>query len=81
MKKCYFCQGKVIRKKIDIIRYWGDEPVALKQVPVLVCQQCGEQYFDAAVSAKIDKKIQSVIGAQRKSVKVEILQVPSVSFS
>ena len=80
MKKCYFCAGSVIRKKIDVIRYWGTEPVALKQVPVLVCQQCGEQYFDAKVSAKIDKKIQNVIGAKRRNAKVEILQIPSVSF-
>ena len=57
MNKCYYCGAKLEEKKIDIIRYWGKEPFAINDVPTLVCSHCGEKYFAAKVSRKIDEII------------------------
>lgn len=78
MNKCYFCKtGELKKKKVDIVRYWGKELIALNEVPALVCQQCGEKYFEAKVSKKIDERIQSVL--KRKTF-IEKIDVPVVQF-
>lgn len=78
MNKCYFCKtGELKKKKVDIIRYWGNELIALNEVPALVCQQCGEKYFDAKVSKKIDERIQ---GALKRKASIEKIDVPVVQF-
>ena len=78
MGNCYFCiKGKLKKEKVDIIRYWGKEVIALNDVPALVCQQCGERYFDAKTSHKIDKLIQDAL--KRKS-SLQKIDVPVVHF-
>ena len=77
MNKCLVCGGQLKRKKVDIARYWGKELVALNDVPSLVCIRCGERYFEAKVSHKIDDKIQDVL---KKKTSVEKIDVPVVYF-
>lgn len=78
MHSCYFCiKGKIKKEKVDIIRYWGKEPIALNDVPALVCQRCGERYFEAKVSQQIEERILDVL--ERKS-SVEKIDVPVVYF-
>lgn len=77
MTKCYFCGGKLKKKNIDIARYWGSQLVALNDVPVLVCNQCGEKYFEAKVSTKIDQRIKDAIN---KKVSIQKIIVPQVQF-
>ena len=57
MDNCYYCGAKLEEKTTNIIRYWGDEPFAINDVPTLVCSNCGEKYYSAEVSKKIDKII------------------------
>jgi len=78
MNNCYFCiKGELKRKKVDIVRYWGKELIALNDVPALVCQQCGEKYFDAKVSHKIDKRIQDAL---KRKTTIPKINVPVVQF-
>ena len=42
MKRCYFCKGKVVEKKVKVDFRWGDELVVIEDVPAEVCQQCGK---------------------------------------
>lgn len=78
MNNCYFCiRGKLKKEKVDIVRYWGKELVALNDVPALVCQQCGEKYFDAKVSHRIDERIGDAL--KRKS-SLQRIDVPVVQF-
>lgn len=78
MSSCYFCiKGKLKKEKVDIVRYWGKELVALNDVPALVCQQCGERYFDAKVSQQIEERIQTAL--KRKTF-IEKIDVPVVQF-
>lgn len=77
MNKCQFCGGRLKKAKVDIARYWGRELVALNDVPALVCSKCGERFFEAKTSKKIDRKIQEVIGSQEGIQKID---VPVVYF-
>lgn len=77
MNKCYLCGGKLKKEKVDIARYWGKDLIALNDVPALICQKCGERYFEAKVSSQIDDKIQLAI---RKRSSIETREVPVVQF-
>lgn len=77
MTKCYYCGGKLKKENVDIARHWGKKLVALNDVPSFVCTRCGERYFEAKVSHKIDEKIQNVL--KRRS-SVEKIDVPVVYF-
>lgn len=52
---CYYCDGEVISKKQDVDFRWGGNLFVVKNVPVLVCNQCGEKYYSAKVSEKLDR--------------------------
>lgn len=77
MNKCYFCGGKVIKDRVNVTRYWGKDLIALEDVPALVCSQCGERYFEAKVSAKIDERIQQVL---KRKIAIQKIDVPVVHF-
>lgn len=78
MNSCYFCiKGKLKKEKVDIVRYWGKELVALNDVPALVCQRCGERYFEAKVSQQIEERIQDVL---KRKFSVKMIDVPVVYF-
>ena len=57
MNKCYFCKGKTEIKNVDVDFRWGDKLFVVKNVPVEVCVQCGERYYSAEVSKKLDNLV------------------------
>ncbi len=57
MNKCYFCKGKTRIKNIDVDFRWEDKLFVVKNVPVEVCSQCGERYYSAEVSKKLDNLV------------------------
>lgn len=77
MNKCYLCEGKLKKQKVDIARYWGKELIALNDVPALICTKCGERYFEAKVSAKIDERIKHALN---RKAPIEKIDVPVVQF-
>lgn len=54
MGECYFCKGKTEKKRVIVDYRWGDKLVVIKNVPAEVCTQCGERYFDAKVSRRME---------------------------
>ena len=52
---CYYCGGETTSQKEDVDFRWGEELFVVRDVPVLVCKQCGEKYYSAKVSAKLDR--------------------------
>jgi YgiT-type zinc finger domain-containing protein len=69
--KCHFCGAEVEEKRITVDYRWGDELVAMiENVPVGVCQVCGEQYFKAEVVREMER----LVSSNEKPKKV--LQVP-----
>ena len=77
MNKCYLCGGKLKKQNVDIARYWGKNLIALNDVPSLVCSKCGERYFEAKISSKIDQRIQDAL---KKRSSYEKIDVPVVQF-
>lgn len=70
---CYFCRtGELKKEKVNITRFWGKELVALNDVPALVCQQCGERYYDVKVSRQIEDKIQQALKRKTTLPKIDV---------
>ena len=58
--KCHFCGGKVAERKITVDYRWGEDLVAIiKNVPVGVCEVCGEQYFKAQIVKAMEREARS----------------------
>lgn len=72
MNKCFFCQGKTEIKNIDVDFRWGDKLFVVQNVPVEVCTQCGERYYSAEVSKKLD----SLVKKQDSQKPQKTLEVP-----
>lgn len=52
---CDFCGGELEYKKVNLELHIRKELLICEGLPAEVCKQCGEKYFDAKVSAKIDE--------------------------
>ena len=56
---CYFCRGAIEQRNIDVDFRWGKKLKMIRSVPVSICRQCGERYFDAGVYKAIEKLARS----------------------
>ena len=74
MSDCFFCKGKTEIKNVDIDFRWGDKLFVVKNVPVEVCSQCGERYYSAEISKKLDKLVKKQDSSKIKPQ--NILEVP-----
>jgi YgiT-type zinc finger domain-containing protein len=54
---CDLCGGELGYKKVNLELHIQKELVICEDLPADVCKQCGEKYFDAEVSKKIDEFI------------------------
>jgi len=64
--KCYFCGGKLRRTRTT---YYSPLGVIVRGVPAFECEQCGEIYFDADTSRKLDALVKStakIIGEEEE---------------
>jgi YgiT-type zinc finger domain-containing protein len=75
---CYFCKGKTKIKNVDVDFRWGDKLVVVKNVPVEVCEQCGERYYSSEISKKLDELVKKQETSKIKPQKM--LQVPVLSW-
>lgn len=58
--QCHCCGGDVIEKRITVDYRWGDDLIALiENVPVGLCQVCGEQYFKADIVKEMERLVRS----------------------
>jgi YgiT-type zinc finger domain-containing protein len=51
-EKCVLCNGKLIGKSVDY-KVYGK---SIGKFPALICDSCGEQWFDEETSKKIQEK-------------------------
>lgn len=80
MSKCYFCGGTTAIKKINVDFRWGDKLFVIQKVPVEVCIQCGERYYSAKVSSKMDNIVQKSLKVNSSKPK-NVLEVPVFNFA
>lgn len=78
MHKCYFCKGKTQIKKVNVDFRWGDRLFVVQEVPVEICTQCGERYYSAEVSKKLDELVKKQGSSLKKPQKT--LEVPIFSW-
>lgn len=72
---CNFCGGRVSERRVQKVCWWGDKLVVIvDNVPVGVCEQCGEKYFRVTILRHIEK-----ILSNRK--KLEKIQIPLAEFA
>jgi YgiT-type zinc finger domain-containing protein len=71
VSKCFFCKGNTEIKNVDVDFRWGDKLVVVKNVPVEVCTQCGERYYSAEISKKLDELVQKQTKPQ-KTIEVPV---------
>lgn len=74
MNKCFFCKGKTEIKNVDVDFRWGDKLFVVEKVPIEICTQCGERYYSAEVSKKLDELVKKQNSGQKKPRKT--LEVP-----
>lgn len=59
---CDFCGGELKNKKVNLELHIQKKLVICEGLPADVCKQCGEKYFNAEVSAKIDRFVKKYLG-------------------
>ncbi len=72
MSKCYFCQGETQIKNVDVDFRWGDKLFVVKNVPVEVCNQCGERYYSAEVSKRLDDLVKKSAKGKKPETTLEV---------
>ena len=72
---CDLCGGELKHKSVNLELHIKKELVICEGLPADVCKQCGEKYFDAKVSAKIDEFIKEY----QKEKPLRYIPVPGFS--
>ena len=72
--KCFFCKGELEKTTTKFIVDLGDCVVIVKNVPALVCKQCGETSFDDETMDRLE----GIVEAVRRSM---IREVAIVEYS
>ena len=57
---CLFCKGSLEHKKVTFMSDIGDCVIIVKNVPSLVCRQCGEVYYDDETLERLEKIVDSL---------------------
>ena len=59
-ERCTFCKGTLREGKTEFIARIGDEIVVVRDLPAFICDRCGEAYYSAEISRKIDAVMKDV---------------------
>lgn len=73
-ERCEFCDGELEQKRVLARFRFQGETIYIENEPAWVCQQCGEQYYDAAVYKQMEK-----IAQQRESIQ-RVISFPLAEF-
>ena len=52
---CFYCGGEVEEQRLPHELRWKDKLFVLEDVPIGVCQQCGERFLKPEVAKTIDR--------------------------
>ena len=53
--RCIMCKGNVTETKRTFIQEFDNCIIIIKNVPALVCAQCGEVYYSDEISEKLEE--------------------------
>jgi YgiT-type zinc finger domain-containing protein len=75
VKKCALCGGKTEEKLVTAENWWGEKLTLIENVPAWVCENCGEQYFDAIVCNELGRL------RRNPPLKHRIIEVPVYPYT
>ena len=58
--KCFYCKGDMEKQLTNYIADLDNCIIIIKNVPSLVCTQCGEKYYDNNTMKKIESILDSL---------------------
>jgi YgiT-type zinc finger domain-containing protein len=73
MMDCFFCKGELEEKETVFTASFGECVVIIKNVPSLVCKQCGEVVHSDAVSRRLEQ-ISASIKTAAPSAEITVIQ-------
>ena len=72
--ECEYCSGEIRPKKVTVNHSYEGNLVIIKNVPVGVCQECGQRYYAAVTLDQLDSLAQnSDTARERISVPVMVM--------
>lgn len=75
---CSSCSGGVLRRDSVSTALWrGESLVVIEDIPALVCQSCGERYFEDETAMALDM----MRGGRRTGAPERMITVPVYSFA
>jgi len=72
MKNCYLCQGSLGHKFVTVERDWNGKKIIIENVPAEVCEQCGESFFDAETTMKMEKIKKAAVYPQERTISIPV---------
>ena len=57
---CSFCKGKLHDGETEFMARVGEQVAVITEVPAWICDNCGEAYYSAETSQKIDAVMEKV---------------------
>lgn len=74
MEKCYFCQRGILEKRRVTVDFrWGTKLTVFENVPAKVCNECGERYYPAEVSRKMERMVKE--GKGEREIRVPVVAI------
>jgi len=63
---CEYCDGKVKPGIARVDHRWKGTLTVVENVPVGICSNCGERYYEAMVLQQLDRIAQGKVGSVRE---------------
>lgn len=79
--KCCFCNGKRKQSKIDYMVKVDNEVIIIKDVPVLICENCGEKFYTLKVSRKMDEIMKAYREGKLSLIISDTIPAREIAFS
>jgi YgiT-type zinc finger domain-containing protein len=68
-RTCQSCSGELIRRCVTRLQQYGDHWVIIENLPAMVCEQCGERYYNPEAH---DQVLALVSGGKRPARDVRV---------
>ena len=75
---CDFCDGRLRRKAVQVVRGRGRKLVVIEEVPARVCDRCGIRYYDAEAVRGMEEILKRR-GKMKRTIKVPVTTFEGVA--
>lgn len=80
MATCYVCGKGILEDRIVTVDFrWGRKLIVIEDVPAKVCNECGERYYSADVSRRMEKI--AIEGKKERTIEVPLARLTPISSS